>query len=80
MSKNVSNNPKGFAKIGNENVSCCGESWKARQSSQYSNSSAGTRTRSERKTNTVHVATGGPGASQMAGSRKSHIVGHRDRD
>jgi hypothetical protein len=68
MSKNVSNNPKGFSKIGNENVSCYGKSWMHPQQSQYSNSSAGTRSRSERKS---------PG---HAGSSKSHIVGHRDRD
>jgi hypothetical protein len=51
-----------------ERVSCYGDSWMARQASQYSNSSAGTRTRSERKS---------PG---HAGSSKSHIVGHHDRD
>ncbi len=72
MSKNVSNNPKGLAKIGNENVSCYGPSWKARQTSAYSNSSAGSRSRSE---------TLAPRAREdLAGSRRSHIVGHHDRD
>jgi hypothetical protein len=76
----MSDNPKGFEKAGGERVSCYGNSWKHPQSSQYSNNTRGTRTRSERKTNTVYTATGGPGASQMAGSRRSHIVGHHDKD
>jgi hypothetical protein len=58
---------KGFEKAGGERPSCA-ESWKHPQSSQYSNNTRGTRTRSERK------------ADGHAGTRKSHIVGLRDRD
>jgi hypothetical protein len=59
---------KGFEKAGGERVSCYGDSWKTRQSSMYSNNTRGSTSRSERKS---------PG---HAGSSKSHIVGHHDRD
>jgi hypothetical protein len=67
---------KGFEKAGGERVSCYGDSWKHRQSSTYSNSSAGSRSRSE----TLAPRALDKRDIGLAGTRKSHIVGHHDRD
>jgi hypothetical protein len=71
---NDRDNPKGFAKVGGERPSCA-ESWKHPQTSQYSSSSAGTRTRSE----TLAPRALDKGDVRHAGTRRSHIVGHREK-